>query len=88
MGCNSHTYIEYRRKGAKDGDKWIPLLWSEVDRRNYALYAKMAGVCNYGNRIEPIAPPHSRVKAYNGLPGRLRSGRHAGRQKEVYRQCR
>ena len=57
MGCNSHTYIEYRRKGAKDGDQWASLLWSEVDNRNYALYAKMAGVCNYDNRIEPIASP-------------------------------
>lgn len=56
MGCNSHTYIEYRRKEYK-GEDWISLLHHEVDERHYPLYAKMAGVRNYGDQITPIAPP-------------------------------
>lgn len=54
MGCNSHTYIEYRRKDGKGN--WWPLLQHRVDDRNYLLYAKMAGVRNYGDKITPIAP--------------------------------
>lgn len=56
MGCNSHTYIEYRRKEHKDAN-WMSLLQYEVDQRHYPLYAKMAGVRNYGDQITPIAPP-------------------------------
>ena len=56
MGCNSHTYIEYRRKEYKK-DSWSSLLHHEVDSRNYPLYAKMADVRNYyGEKITPIAP--------------------------------
>ncbi len=55
MGCNSHTYIEYRRKEyANDG--WNSLLQEEVDSRNYNLYAKMAGVRNYCETT-PVSPP-------------------------------
>lgn len=53
MGCNSHTYIEYRSKESKD--YWFSLLQHQVDSRDYLLYAKMAGVRNY-NEITPIAP--------------------------------
>lgn len=52
MGCNSHTYIEYRSKESKD--YWFSLLQHQVDSRDYLLYAKMAGVRNY-NEITPIA---------------------------------
>ena len=52
MGCNSHTYVEIRRKGKED---WVSLFYYEVDRRNYDLYAKMADVRNYSGII-PIAP--------------------------------
>ncbi len=56
MGCNSHTYIEYRRKEYKN-DPWNSLLLHRVDSRNYRLYAKMADVRNYyGEKITPIAP--------------------------------
>lgn len=54
MGCNSHTYIEYRRKGCVNNG-WNSLLQQKVDSRNYALYAKMANVRNYCE-ISPIAP--------------------------------
>lgn len=56
MGCNSHTYIEYRRKEHKDAN-WMSFLPYEVDRRHYPLYAEMAGIRNYGDQITPIAPP-------------------------------
>lgn len=57
MGCNSHTYIEYRRKSdAEQGNNyWWSLLNHSVDSRNYALYAKMAGVRNYHDAITPIS---------------------------------
>lgn len=50
MGCDIHLHTE-----VKINDKWHHYGAPNV-RRNYALFAKMAGVRN-GNGIEPIAEP-------------------------------
>lgn len=57
MGCDIHVHVE-----VKINDKWEHYSAPEVPR-NYALFAKMAGVRNSGD-IEPISKP-------KGLPDDL-----------------
>lgn len=51
MGCDIHLHIEIKLNG-----KWEH--WGAPHlQRNYPLFAKMAGVRNYDDEIEPIAKP-------------------------------
>lgn len=50
MGCDCHAHVEIKING-----KWENYSTCRP-RRNYALFAKMAGVRNY-DEIVPIAPP-------------------------------
>ena len=52
MGCDIHGHIEIKFKG-----KWYH--WGQLNiRRDYALFAKMAGVRNWWDSgVDPIAKP-------------------------------
>lgn len=50
MGCDIHAHIEYKK-----GDHWYYFAPASLPR-NYALFAHMAGVRNYGE-VQPVAPP-------------------------------
>lgn len=53
MGCDIHLYIEHKNTG--DASSW----WNFGSQfrldRDYGLFARMAGVRNYGDEIKPIA---------------------------------
>jgi hypothetical protein len=51
MGCDIHLHIEEKTNGI-----WQHIDEKEVDRA-YCLFAKMANVRNYENRINPISLP-------------------------------
>ena len=51
MGCDIHLHTEVKIKG-----KWHHYSHPNVNR-NYRLFARMAGVRNEGNNIQPIAEP-------------------------------
>lgn len=60
MGCDIHLYIEYRSKKVEhDGvkDSWLDFGGRINPGRNYALFALMAGVRDYTNKIQLMVPP-------------------------------
>lgn len=54
MGCDIHLHVEVKIRG-----EWHH--YCIGGQRDYEIFAKMAGVCNY-TAIEPISPPR-------GVPG-------------------
>lgn len=53
MGCDIHCYIEYKPTGY---DRWFSFGGRINPGRNYALFAKMAGVRNY-DEVIPVSQP-------------------------------
>ena len=51
MGCDIHFFTEI-----KINDEWLMYDQPGI-RRNYMLFAKMAGVRNYWDDLNPISPP-------------------------------
>ena len=51
MGCDIHIHTEVKING-----EWHHYSIPDVSR-NYHLFAKMVGVRNYNNTIDPISPP-------------------------------
>ena len=57
MGCDIHAFVEFGDRGGMECFGAVNIL------RDYALFAVLAGVRNYG-RIEPVHAPR-------GLPGNM-----------------
>lgn len=58
MGCDIHMHVEIKILGRRE---WEHYSQPDVER-NYALFAKMAGVRNRDENIEPIALPRGLPK--------------------------
>lgn len=55
MGCDIHCYPEYRNPGAVG---WMGFGHNLNPGRDYAMFAAMAGVRNYGDEpVEPVVEP-------------------------------
>ena len=54
MGCDIHAWVQRRRH---DGTYWFDWSGDMSWGRNYALFARMAGVRNCDNSPPPIAKP-------------------------------
>lgn len=54
MGCDIHTFIEYKKK---DSDRWMPLGGHLRLDRHYGVFGRIAGVRCDGCLIEPRGIP-------------------------------
>ena len=54
MGCDIHAFIDFN----KPGEDWCQCFSDELSLdRDYAVFAKLAGVRNHGDEIVPISEP-------------------------------
>ena len=61
MGCDIHAFVDFN----KPGEDLCQCLSEELNfDRDYAVFAKLAGVRNYGEEITPISEPR-------GLPAHV-----------------
>jgi hypothetical protein len=61
MGCDIHLHVEVKING-----KWEHYNAPDVER-HYRLFAKMAGVRNYGNEVQPISLPRGLPTDINAM---------------------
>lgn len=65
MGCDIHMYVEYSREvNSNEEIIWLSFGGRFDPGRHYGLFAKLAGVRNYGSTIIPISAPR-------GLPDNI-----------------